>query len=716
MKIELWKLDRIKPYEKNPRQNDKAVDAVAESIRQFGFRVPLVVDADGVIICGHTRYKAALKLGLTEVPVHVAKDLSPEQIKAYRIADNKTAELAEWDLDLLPIELSELAGMNFDLGLLGFSEDELSTLLDPGVKEGLCDPDEVPEPPDEPVTKPGDLWILGDHRLLCGDSGNPEHVDRLLAGAPIHLVNTDPPYNVRVEPRSNNAIAAGNSSFTNYHHQQLDLARHPEKSKPTHRKMRAKDRPLENDFVSDEEFDRLLRAWFGNMARVLEPGRGFYIWGGYANCANYPPVLKATKLYFSQAIIWVKEHPVLTRKDFMGNHEWCQPPDTQVLTPSGHTPISSLHDSDRVVSFSRHHPAMVGLRDGLDIRVASRFYEGPLYGMQVADRTTWSTEGHIWSARMTPAAQSKWCVYLMQRDNWWRVGRAKLYTTWGLGVKQRLQKEGGDAAWLLGIYDAKDDATLAEQIVSVAYGIPTTFWNETRASRRTAEMVSRIYDCLDLDELERSARRALRDHNRSVYHPFITHGQTRHKHSQRASLLVRACNLLPEVMAVPLPRKGQSFEWVPIRAIDVQPYRGPVHSLGVDKYHHYVADGIVTHNCFYGWREGAAHVFLGPNNAVDVWSVKKVNPQSMIHLTEKPVELAVRAIQYSSRTGENVLDLFGGSGSTLIAAEQTGRKAFLMELDPLYCDVIVGRFEKFSGKKAEREVAADSDVIAGDVQ
>ncbi|GIW55540.1 MAG: hypothetical protein KatS3mg082_1944 [Nitrospiraceae bacterium] len=106
--------------------------------------------------------------------------------------------------------------------------------------------------------------------------------------------------------------------------------------------------------------------------------------------------------------------------------------------------------------------------------------------------------------------------------------------------------------------------------------------------------------------------------------------------------------------------------------------------------------------CFYGWREGAGHVFLGPNNVTDVWSVKKINPQSMIHLTEKPVELAVRAMRYSSRPGENVLDLFGGSGSTLIAAEQTGRRAFVMELDPLYVDVIVQRYEQFTGKKAER--------------
>ena len=454
MQIETWPIDRLIPYDKNPRLNDDAVEAVARSIREFGFRQPIVVDEEGVIIIGHTRLKAAKQLGLSEVPVHIARGLLPGQVKALRIADNKTAELAEWNLELLPIELAELQGMDFDLGALGFDQDELAQLLDPGVQEGLTDPDEIPAPPDEAVTQPGDLWILGEHRLLCGDSSKPADLDRLLDGQPIHLCNTDPPYNVKVEPRSNNAIAAGLSSFQSavrspqsgaegyessscrrqtqdsrlLHHQSLDVARHPEKSKPTQKKLRAKDRPLANDFVSDDEFDRLLDAWFGNIARVLAPGRGFYIWGGYANCANYPPFLKKHGLYFSQAVIWDKQHPVLTRKDFMGAHEWC----------------------------------------------------------------------------------------------------------------------------------------------------------------------------------------------------------------------------------------------------------------------------------FYGWKEGAAHEFFGPNNATDLWHVKKVNPQSMVHLTEKPVELAVRAVQFSSRTGENVLDLFGGSGSTLIAAEQTGRRAFLMELDPLYCDVIVQRYEQFTKNKAAR--------------
>jgi DNA modification methylase len=300
------------------------------------------------------------------------------------------------------------------------------------------------------VTQPGDLWILDRHRLLCGDSSKPEDVDRLLEGATIQVVNTDPPYGVKVEPRSNNAIAAGLSSFAGAaspskkplnqtsrakglkHHQALDLARHPAKAKATQKKLRAKDRPLVGDFLVGPEFDQLLRAWFGNIARALQPGRLFFIWGGYSNIGNFPQALQESGLYYSQQLIWVKEHPVLTRKVFLGNHEWC----------------------------------------------------------------------------------------------------------------------------------------------------------------------------------------------------------------------------------------------------------------------------------FFGWREGAAHQFFGPNNVPDVWSIKKVTPQAMVHLTEKPVELAVRALQYGSRPGENVLDLFGGSGSTLIAAEQTGRKAFLMEIDPLYCDVIVGRFEQFTGKKAERRTAA----------
>jgi site-specific DNA-methyltransferase (adenine-specific) len=182
----------IRPSENNPRLNDAAVDAVAASLQAFGRRQPLVVDEDGVIIVGHTRYKAALKLGWTEVPIHVAVGPTPAQAKAYRLADSQTATMSSWDDDKLPLELMGLQEMGFDLDLTGFAGDELLRLLGSETNEGQGDPDAVPEPPDEATTQPGDLWILGKHKLLCGDSSKPEDVDRLLGGAAIHLASKPP--------------------------------------------------------------------------------------------------------------------------------------------------------------------------------------------------------------------------------------------------------------------------------------------------------------------------------------------------------------------------------------------------------------------------------------------------------------------------------------------------------------------------------------------
>jgi len=189
------------------------------------------------------------------------------------------------------------------------------------LKEGLTDPDEVPEPPDQATTQPGDLWILGNHRLLCGDAGKAEDVDRLLGGETIDLLNTDPPYGVCVEPRSSTAIAAGQSHYPDLsrkmHHQQMDMAHGVTDPKRANKKMRPKDRPLEGDFLPRDEYRKLLRAWFGQAPRVLKPGGAFYIWGGYeSGPANYPPAFEECGFYFSQTIIWVKQ-PVLTRKDFL---------------------------------------------------------------------------------------------------------------------------------------------------------------------------------------------------------------------------------------------------------------------------------------------------------------------------------------------------------------------------------------------------------------
>jgi len=173
MKIETRDVNSIRPYENNPRHNAEAVDAVAKSIEQFGWRQPIVVDANGVIVIGHTRLLAAKQLGMTTVPVHVAEGLSDAQIKALRIADNATGDIATWNYDLLPLELKDLQAEDFDLSLLGFDEAELAKLLAPEGTEGLTDPDAVPEPPAEPITQPGDLWLLGAYTTCphCGERG-----------------------------------------------------------------------------------------------------------------------------------------------------------------------------------------------------------------------------------------------------------------------------------------------------------------------------------------------------------------------------------------------------------------------------------------------------------------------------------------------------------------------------------------------------------------
>ncbi len=204
MKIEQVAVTALIPYAKNSRTHDDAqVAQIAASIKEFGWTNPILVDGDKGIIAGHGRLMAARKLGMTEVPVIELKDLTPTQKKAYIIADNRLALNAGWDNQLLTIELNELLEDKFSLDLLGFNADELNALLNPvEITEGLTDEDEVPEPPPEPITKLGDIWILGNHRLMCGDSTSIDAVDKLMEGQRSDMVFTDPPYNVAFNGRS----------------------------------------------------------------------------------------------------------------------------------------------------------------------------------------------------------------------------------------------------------------------------------------------------------------------------------------------------------------------------------------------------------------------------------------------------------------------------------------------------------------------------------
>lgn len=422
MQVELRKTSSLKPYHQNPRSSQTSVHAVVESIRRFGFRQPIVVDPTGVIVCGHTRWRAAKRLQLATVPVHVVAELSETDLRAYRLADNKAAEMSAWIPELLVSEVAAIGGEAIDWERLGFGDLDLGSIL--GSPERGIDDDHIPLAPEKSHTKVGDLIALGRHRLLCGDSASRPDVDRLIKGATdIRLVYTDPPYNAAVKPRT----AAG--GWQRHHAIPMTARIGVRGDRPNAaRQRRARDRPLLNDDLSHADYAKMLDLWIAHVAHALAPGGVFYLWGGAANSAAYQATLAGSKLHLSQCIVWHKLHPVLGRTDFMSDHEWC----------------------------------------------------------------------------------------------------------------------------------------------------------------------------------------------------------------------------------------------------------------------------------FYGWKRGRAHRFFGASNIPDVWQAKKVPPAKMLHLTEKPVELAERAIECSSLPGEKVLDLFAGSGSTLIAAEKTGRTALLMELDPLYCDVILRRWEEFTGRRARR--------------
>jgi len=197
MQVESLSISKLTPYPENPRKNRTAVAKVADSIKEFGFRQPIVVDEDMVVLAGHTRLQAAKRLKLSQVPVHIAKGLTAAQAKAYRLMDNRSAEDASWDLDLLSVEIGDLLIDGYDLALTGFSGDELNQLLKLDSPE---DEDEIPEDV-EAITKLGDLWILGNHRLICGDATNATDVSRLLGSSKPHLMVTDPPYGVEYDAK-----------------------------------------------------------------------------------------------------------------------------------------------------------------------------------------------------------------------------------------------------------------------------------------------------------------------------------------------------------------------------------------------------------------------------------------------------------------------------------------------------------------------------------
>lgn len=293
LKIEYVPLDQIKPYERNPRRNDAAADEVAKSIKEFGFKVPIIIDGSGEIIAGHTRYKAATKLQLDAVPVIRAEDLSEDQVKAFRIADNKSSEYAEWDMQLLFSELEELKLEGYDINLTGFSEDEYLQMID-----DLADEENPPEPEDfdlekeiekiqESSVKPGQIYKLGRHYLMCGDSTDENQVRKLMSASGQEVkaafVWTDPPYNVDYEDDAGRKIL--------------------------------------NDNMSDEKFKEFLVQIFRNYDKFTEDNCAFYVCYASKEHRNFENAMNENQIFVRTQIIWVKNIAVLSFAHYKWKHE-----------------------------------------------------------------------------------------------------------------------------------------------------------------------------------------------------------------------------------------------------------------------------------------------------------------------------------------------------------------------------------------------------------
>ncbi len=268
-------INDIKEYENNPRNNDKAVEYVANSIKEFGFKVPLVIDKNNVIVAGHTRYKASKILGLTEIPCIIADDLSEEQIKAFRLVDNKSAEYASWDKELLNMELSNI--FDIDMELFDFN-------IDKNLKD-IIDDDYDIQLPNNPKSKTGDIYKLGSHYLMCGDSTNKDDVDKLMNNVLADLIVTDPPYNVNYEGKTSDGLK------------------------------------IVNDNMEDEKFYTFLKQAFDNLFIHTKDGGGIYVFHADTEGLNFRKAFIDAGYKLAECLVWVKNTFVMGRQDYQWRHE-----------------------------------------------------------------------------------------------------------------------------------------------------------------------------------------------------------------------------------------------------------------------------------------------------------------------------------------------------------------------------------------------------------
>lgn len=288
MKKLSYVLKNVSELSANPRNarthNKKQIDKIANSIKEFGFIAPAIIDGAGILVAGHGRLEAAKKIGMKEIPCIIADHLSPEQLRAYMLADNRIQLDAGWDEEMLKVELNELSAADFDVSFTGFDESEISGHIRQGAVEGE---DDAPAPEENPVSKLGDIWILGDHRVMCGDSTDADTVAKLMDGQMADLWLTDPPYNVAYEGKTKDALK------------------------------------IDNDQMTDENFRQFLNLAFSSAKQFLKDGGVFYIWHADMEGYNFRGACFDAGLKVRQCLVWLKNSMVLGRQDYQWKHEPC---------------------------------------------------------------------------------------------------------------------------------------------------------------------------------------------------------------------------------------------------------------------------------------------------------------------------------------------------------------------------------------------------------
>lgn len=287
-KVERWPINKLVPYARNARtHSDEQVGQIAASIKEWGWTTPVLVDETGSIIAGHGRTLAAQRLQMTEVPVMVAKGWSEAKKRAYVLADNKLALNAGWDNEMLALELGEIGDLGFDLDLTGFTAEEIAALMPVEIPPGLTDEDAVPEVPEKPVTVLGDVWVLGKHRLMCGDSCSVEAVTKLTEGGGVDMLLTDPPYNVAYEGATKEKLT------------------------------------IQNDNMGNDQFRQFLRDAFVTADLMMKAGAVFYIWHADSEGYNFRGACTDAGWKVRQCLIWKKSSLVMGRQDYHWKHEPC---------------------------------------------------------------------------------------------------------------------------------------------------------------------------------------------------------------------------------------------------------------------------------------------------------------------------------------------------------------------------------------------------------